>query len=130
MRIPPIKRLSQEDFPEQSWITKLFDPLNLFLNAMTSGLANGLTAQENMIAIIKTITVDGATPSTSFLWPFATKPVICIIGSTVDISSSPAVITQAVTCDWSYVAGSVLINNITGLDTAKSYSITFQVTGG
>lgn len=128
--LPPLKRFLQEDFTDQPWISRLLTPLNLFLTTVYSSLNNGLTINENTLGQIKTISVNGATPTAQFRWNFQTKPVGVLVISTVQSSGAASVITNAVTCDWSFSQGLVNINNVTGLDVAKTYYITFYVIGG
>lgn len=128
MRLPPIKKFLMEDFQDQTtWIGKLFSPLNEYLTVVANGLSNGLTIQENMLAQIKTVLVNGASPSTSFTWKFSARPIGCVaIGATL-ADGTPALNPQIT---WTYSAGIVQITSIAGLDTTKSYNITFHVIGG
>lgn len=131
--LPPLRRFMSEDFPDApSWLPRFFYPLNRFMGAVYSALNQGLTFNNNMIAQIKTlsITAGSSSPVTQFTWSFSTSPVGCLVISTTDISSTPAVVTNAVTIDWGYGSGVVTINNITGLTAGKTYSITFLVIGG
>ena len=128
--LPQLKRFLQEDFPDQPWIGKLFYPLNLFMNAVYSALNNSLTFQDNLLSQIKTLSVNGSSPTVQFTWKFSTNPVGVLILRALDSSSSPTVVTSAVTCDWSFSSGVVTINNITGLTAGKTYSVTFLVIGG
>lgn len=126
-RIPPIKRLTTEDFKEQAaWISKLFYSLNLFMESVTGALNKGLTFTENMNSEIKEIVV--SIPSSGSAFPFTytakIRPVAVWIGSAVEVAASPSPITSALYADWEYVNGSVRINNITGLTAGKKYRIT------
>lgn len=130
--LPPIKRFLTEDFPEQaSWIGTLLYPLNQFLNTVYSNLNNGITLAQNMFAQIATLPIKGSSPTTSFTWKFQTagSPIgVSVIN--VSLSSGTGSALGAVTCQWSYSAGIISISNITGLDSANSYNITFIVWGG
>ncbi len=130
MKLPPIKLLMQEDFPGVTWITKLLYPLNLFMTTVYSGFNNGLTRADNMIAMFKTITIAGSTPTTSFQWPFQTNPVSCTIAKITKSDGTNVVFTSAVYASWSYSAGVISITNITGLDSSTTYSVTFEAHGG
>lgn len=130
-QLPTFRRFLAEDYSSQSaWIGPLLYGLNLILNTLYSNLNNGLTLAQNHLAQIKTISVTGLTPTTSFSWNFKSNPVGVSVVSTVQTDGTPAPVTLAVTCDWSYAAGVVSINNVTGLNTAHTYSITFIIWGG
>lgn len=130
-KLPVVKRLLQEDMKGAgSWISKLLFPLNLFMSNVYSALNHGLTFQDNMLAQIKTLSIKGSNPTTQFPWPYSTIPVGVSIIATVDTSALPLTVTTAVTCAWSVSAGIVSIDNITGLDSKRTYSITFLVIGG
>lgn len=129
--LPPIKRFLAEDFQSQAaWINNLLYPLNQLLGVIYSNLNRGLTLSQNMLAMTKVISVVGATPTTSFPWPFSTAPIGVSLISTKQTDGATSVITNAVTCDWSYTAGIISINNVTGLNAAHTYSCTFIVWGG
>lgn len=128
--LPPIKRFLADDYPkeEQSWINTLLYPLNLLLNTIYSNLNNGLTIGQNMQAQLNTLPVTGASPTTSYQWKFSTAgaPAAVLIGNVVQTNGTSQPITQAVTCSWSYNAGIVSINNVTGLTKGNSYNVTFM----
>lgn len=127
MRLPALKKLLQEDFKEQgSWIGSLLNPINTFLTTVSNGLSNGLTVRENMLAQIKTVLVSGANPSTSFAYPYATKPIGCLVLNITESNGTPA-FTPPI--KWVYSAGQSLIT-VNGLEITKTYNITFYVIGG
>lgn len=129
--LPQIKRLLAEDYKEAgTWISKLLYPLNLFMSSVYAALNHGITFQDNVLAQVKTLTVKGSSPAVQFPWPYASAPIGVLIIASSDTSAIPKTITAAVTCAWSYSAGTVSINNITGLDAARQYSLTFLVLGG
>lgn len=130
-KLPAIKRFTREDFPDApNWIDKLFYTLNLFMSSVYSALNQGLTANDNTLGMIKTLSISGASPSTSFKWNFLSKPEGCIVIAAVQTDGTPATITNAVTCDWSYSQGIIYINNVTGLNASHTYSVTFWAIGG
>lgn len=130
--LPTIKRFLVEDYPsEASWIGTLLYPLNLLLNTIYSNLNNGLTIQQNMLGQLKTLTVSGASPSTKFNWNFPGQtPAAVIIGQCLQTDAPASVITSAVSVAWSYSAGVISIDNIAGLNSSHTYSVTFVVFGG
>lgn len=131
--LPTIKRFLAEDYPTESgWINNLLYPLNLLLNTIYSNLNNGLTLSQNSLAQVKTISITGQNPTTTFNWNFSTvqAPVGVIVVNCVQTDSPVSTITQAVTCAWSYSGGVISILNVTGLNKSHSYSVTFIVWGG
>lgn len=130
--LPPLRRLTVEDYKNQSsWISRLLYPLNVFMQATFSALNHGLTFTDNFLGQWKTVTIKGNSPSTQFAWnyPASGAPMGVIVTSVRDTSTSPATVTTAVTCAWSYASGTISIDNITGLDSTRQYSITFLVMG-
>ena len=147
-QLPVIKQLQAQDFPtQQSWIGSLLYVLNLFLGSVYAALNNGLTIAQNSIGAVVPYTITTAAaayyagnPTTyatagsasvvSFPWKFNTKPALVMLGQLTDISSSPKPVTSAVSIDWSYSSGVIIINSISGLTSTKTYSATFVVLGG
>ena len=132
-QLPPIKRFLIDDFPsEASWIGTLLYPLNLLLNTIYANLNNGLTIQQNMQAQINTLSVTGANPTTSYQWKFSSigAPLGVTIVNSVQTNSPITPIVNAVTCQWSYSAGTVTISNVTGLTNSNTYNVTFITWGG
>ena len=131
--LPTIKRVLADDFPTQeTWIGTLLYPLNLLLNTIYSNLNNGLTLSQNCLAQVKTLAISGSSPSTSFLYPFGgvQAPVGVSIVQCLQADAPAAGFTAPVTCTWSYAAGVVSINSVTGLVAGHSYNCTFIVWGG
>ena len=129
--LPPVRKLLQEDLKQAgAWISKLIYPLNLFMSSVYAALNHDLTFQDNILAQWKTVTVSGSNPTTQFTWSYVSAPVGVTIQAISDTSASPKTITTAVTHVWSYSGGVVSINNITGLDPKRQYSITFLILGG
>lgn len=131
--LPTIKRFVVDDFPDQaSWIGTLLYPLNLLLNTIYSNLNNGITIAQNMVAQVATLPITGSSPTTSIQWKFSTisAPIGITVVNVVQTAGSGSVILGAVSCQWSYNAGTISISNITGLNSANSYNITFIVWGG
>jgi hypothetical protein len=130
-KLPVIKRLLAEDLKAAgAWIVKLLYPLNQFMSSVYAALDHGITFQDNMLGDIKTLSIKGSNPTTEFLWSYASAPVGCFVVAAFDTSSNPQTLTSAVTCAWSYNAGVISIDNVTGLDTSRTYNVTFCVLGG
>lgn len=124
--LPTIKQLLIDDFPTESkWISKLLYPLNQFFNTVYQNLNNGLTFAQNMLSQINTLSVSGASPTTSFQYNFKSQgnPAGVWIGA---ISPTPS---AAYSMSWSYSAGTITVT-VQGLSATGSYSITFFTSGG
>ena len=129
--LPTIKRLLIEDYPtEATWIGALLYPLNLLLNTIYACFNNGITIGQNMLGQVNTVSITGKSPTTTFLWKFSSAPIAVVIGNTAQTNSTPTPIVNPVTCQWTYSAGVITITNVTGLNPANTYNITFLVFGG
>lgn len=125
-RLPAIKRLTTEDFKDQtSWIGKLLAPLNDFMSSVAGALNRGLTFTDNFAAQVKELefTVDANTYPLKFLCTLSTKPVGLWIVKAEHAANTPSTLTTAVWADWSYVNGQVLINSFSGLTPGQKYRI-------
>lgn len=133
-QLPPIKRLSKEDFKEQgSWIGALLGPLNDFMGAVFRALNNGLTFSENLAAQVKDLTVDVQTTGTypiRFQWERSGRPVALWVGWAQEIAPKPPTLTTAVWADWTFNNGSIEINSLSGLSTGKKYRIRVIIIAG
>ena len=130
-KLPVLKAFLAQDYLSAGpWIGKFLYTLNLFTGTIYSSLNNGLTVQDNMLAVVSTQTLKGSNPTTTFKWPYATLPVGVVLWNITDVSTVPAPITTATTIQWSAGGGTVIISNITGLDTTRMYSCTFCASGG
>ncbi len=132
-RIPPIKRLSTEDFKDQtSWIGKLLTPLNEFMSTTVAALNRGLTFSDNLAAQVKTLTITASADAypLKFLCTLNSRPQGLWIVSVRDHASTPLTLTTAVFADWDYANGQVIINNITGLTAGRKYDICVIIIAG
>ena len=130
-QLPVIKQLQAQDFTGAgAWVSKFLYTLNLFMGSVYSALNGNLTFANNMLGQINTVPIKGSSPSTSFIWNFSTLPQGVVLMNLIDTSAVPAAIKTATTVQWSVGAGVVNINNITGLDSTRTYSATFLVIGG
>lgn len=57
-------------------------------------------------------------------------PILIHVGSVVEVALNPQVIRNAVSLDWQYSDGQVIINHVAGLLPSKQYDITVSVWGG
>lgn len=123
-KLPGLKRLMLEDFPEQKgWIGKLLDPLNLFMEQVYSALSRNLTIAENMNQAVLTVRVkEGvATPTTPYYVKNTTKskPLGVVITNSTDEDQSGY--SGPLGLLWEYVDSSnqIKINTIYGLKTSS-----------
>lgn len=130
-RIPTLKRLITEDFKDQkSWIGKLLQPLNQFLETVNASLDHGLTFEDNIASEIKTLTFrnDTGVFPLKFLSKLGKKPKGLWVINAVDLEDAPSTLTTAVYADWGYNQdGQIQINNFSGLTSARNYAITLIV---
>ncbi len=132
-RIPPIKRLTTEDFKDQtSWIGKLIQPLNEFMSSVSLALTRGLTFSENMAAQVKDVKVTHAASAypLKFLYDLSSKPQGALVVRVVEVSDTPSVLSNAVYADWDYRDGQVIINNFTGLTNGNTYNVRVIILAG
>lgn len=135
-KLPEYKRLTAEDYPEQvGWIGKLLVPVNRFMLAVYQAFNKQLTINENLQGQVKTnLAVTGGSFPVKFRYSLfdrlgatAPQPAAVIVGKVVENKSNPAVITSAVTLDWSYDSGTITINNMTGLTAGQAYLVNLLV---
>jgi hypothetical protein len=134
-RIPPTKRLTIEDYKDQSsWIGRLIFPINDFFQYVSLALNKNLTIADNLAQELHTVQVTLAGTASDYPILFRTnlKTVVGLhVINCYEIASSPSVITSAVYVSWQNTGtGQIQVNNITGLTTGKKYSITLVVIAG
>jgi hypothetical protein len=121
-----------ESFPEQqSWIGKLFGPLNQLTGDIVRAFRNQLTIEDNLYQEIKEIKYINQTANfpLRFTPKFGASPKglmsIYIYNETdaVYSTSAPHVV-------WSYNGNQIVISDISGLVTDKKYTIRLLVIYG
>ena len=136
-QIPPINRLVTEDFPEQNkWIGKLIQPLNQFMLGAVNALNKGLTFRDNFNAQIREIDVRGSLPfaPVTFQSSVGNPAGLWVIAARDKDTSTNAIISSAITVDWAYRNGTVVIQNVAGLssiqlaDTTNTNAVLTNVT--
>lgn len=129
-KLPTIRRLSREDYPEApSWLDKLLFPLNSFLTSTYAALNNQLTINENMIGQTRTVTYVGG-GAASFTWPFTTNPLGYQVINVTDSNGKNVILSSAPWLNASFSQGQVTIQNVTGLTSGVTYLVTVYVIGG
>ena len=126
-----MKRLLKEQLPPDvvKWIDQLLFPLNNAISQFTTALGNQLTISDNMLGTVKTFTLKPAQFPFTFSHGLNVSPRICLIGQINDTSGSPATFTVAPYAQWfnGSTNNTIVIQTITGLDSTKTYSVTFVI---
>lgn len=126
------QQFTVEAFPEQqTWIGKLFSPLNQLTGDIVRAFRNQLTISDNLFQEIREIRWVNQTANfpLRFTPKFGVQPVglTCIyIYNTTDAvysSSAPHVV-------WTFNGEQVVISDISGLTTDKAYTIKLLVIYG
>lgn len=101
-KIPPIRRISIEDFKDQAdWIGKLLVPINLFFDLTSSNLNRSLTIADNFAGDLRVVELDGTYPL-ALSWTLLAKPVAVMVGQAVRSDGSASTLTTAVQVQWSF----------------------------
>ena len=132
MKFSAVKKILTEDFPAEtkSWLGKLLDPLNNFMDQTSSALSRGLTLKENMNCQVVTTTVLPA-GSTNLEMSLTTKrlPLLVAVGSCIPTDNT----TPSAACSIYWVfndhpqKGRQIVYTLFGLDAAKTYTLTLIV---
>jgi hypothetical protein len=126
-RIPPIKRLSLEDFKDQiDWIGRLIQPINDFMSSVAFALNKQITWTDNMNGQVVNldVTINGTNDYPIYFKINSATIKALWVGNCYEVASSPTVNTNAVYIAWELTgSGQVKINNISGLTTGKKYRL-------
>jgi hypothetical protein len=130
-KLPTIKRIIKEDFPDQPWIGKLLQPLNTFMESVVSALNKNLN-MDNLRGNWITFTLNSsATAVNRFKVGIGSAPKVLIIGRI--IPKDGGVITSAPYLDWSYSAEldqiTIEAGKVFGFTADKTYEVTVLVLG-
>ena len=128
MRVPSIKRILPERFPDQKWIPELLSPLNQFMEQVAQGINNGLRIGENFDGVVRTVVVDMTQTNpfpVKFQWTRTSPPSVAWIGRARQVSGTHTNFTSALFIDWEMADdGSFKINAIPGLPGLKKFNVT------
>jgi len=136
MFLPPIKRLTEEDFKDQSsWIGKLIYPINQVFQSLANGLQKNITFSENIYCQMVTLQFNNNAGELSsdrpqkILYSLSTSPKGLWITNCQDISQSPQPLTGAVFASWQYNSSTnqIYITSISGLVANQKYSISLII---
>ncbi len=132
-KIPPIRRISTEDFKEQAgWIEKLVAPINEYFERSTGAMNRSLTVNDNLSGEIRTVEVDGTYPL-KLAWSLSARPAVVIVGNTVKSNGTSLTLTDAVQVQWSFnQAGQLQIDSVIGVtpSSAVKYKLTLLILTG
>lgn len=131
-KLPPIKRIVKEDLQDApAWISRLLDPINSFMESVYSALDRDLVVGENISGETKLFTIKAGALATDNTFTFTTtsrRTPKHVIPSRVERSESVYTpITAAVSIDWRFDAGQIIISSIVGLTNGETYNITLLV---
>ena len=126
-KIPPIQRLSSEEFKEQAgWIEKLLAPINTYMERTTAALDRALTIGENSSGAVLTVELDGTFP-VRIVWPGRGRPNSVLVGNTVRSNGTAFTLAAAVQVQWELnQSGQLQINSVVGITptAATKYKLT------
>ena len=129
-KIPPIRRLSVEDFKEQAeWIERLITPINDYFERTTTALNRNLTIAENFAGDIRTVTIDGTYPL-KLSWSLSARPTAVLVGGIARTTGASFTQTSALQVTWQFnQAGQLQIDSLLGtLNPAPSASDKYRLT--
>lgn len=122
------KKLLIEDFPaeQRSYLGKLLDPLNQFMQQVATALSQGLVFVDNFKAIKFSVNIAASQtyPLEYNLAALKDRPSAVIIGEV--IRSDEAALSSAYSVHWKYDNG-MLRYTLIGLDATKSHTVTILV---
>jgi hypothetical protein len=137
MFLPPFKRLSVEDFKDQTkWIAKLLFPINQVFLSLANGLQHGITFKDNIACQIQIVSFNNNSTELSPTHPIKflltslnTAPVGLWLVSAVDSSAVPQALTTAPFATWNYNSQSrqIYITAVSGLVAGQAYRLTFII---
>lgn len=125
MKIQPIKRFILEEFPKEvrSWLDKMFQPLNTFMEQTVALSNNGITVQENLKAQVFEIVVYGQDPPQSRAWKMNQRPVGVWEVDIAEVANATGTI-PAHSLLWTYKGDSIEFK-LNGLTSGVKYRLTF-----
>jgi hypothetical protein len=135
--LPQIRRLLVEDFLEQKdWISKLFIPLNNFMDGTFAALNRGVSLRQNMAADIKVVTlnrVPTALDYASVAWNIPQKPIAVHVGRVQRTDNTAVVLASVVQVQWEYdLTKGFRLTNLIGLTptSTATYDLTLTIFTG
>lgn len=128
--IPTQKRILVENFPEKErkWLATLLEPINKFMEEVTSALNGNLTLNQNLAGEMKTILIDGTWPQ-KFKWTKKTRPKAVMIGQHREITENHTTQVDPLYIDWEFKEGMIQINEVlnSGASTTNKFNLTLVI---
>lgn len=116
-KINSTKRIIVEEFPVEvrSWLKKLIEPLNRFLEQVYYALVNGLTVKDNLKAQVNTVTLDAAATTAKLSWNLNERPTAVFVAN---ISDETGAVVSPYSMSWVFNNGQVELT-LNGLSANK-----------
>jgi hypothetical protein len=131
MKLPLLRKLVVEDFGDQkSWIEKLLNPINDFVQTISTGLNKNLTFADNLNSGIREVLfLGGVEIVLKNPLPFIPAGILAI--KLQEDSNVPNIIAVNWSMYWyyDYNTGALKIR-FTGLTANRAYKATFLIIGG
>lgn len=125
MKIQPIKRFILEEFPKdiRSWLDKIFQPLNTFMEQSVALSNNGITIADNLKAQTFEVTVYGNGFPAKRSWRLNQKPIaVWEVAISEEEAGTGTIPPHSLI--WSFKGDSVEFT-VNGLNAGTKYRITF-----
>ena len=122
MKFSTTKTIVIEEFPDEtrSWLVKLINPLNQFLEQVYKTLVNGITLRDNMKGQVDEIKIGvSQIYPIKLSWKVNEKPTSCQLGYLAQ-DTSAFVLLPTYSFQWNYNQGLLEIY-FSGLDPTKAY---------
>ena len=127
--LPTIQRIKYEDYKDApSWFAKFLMALNLFMTAIYNIVNRGVTYSN--LAVIAPFTflyTPGTTTGFKFTNPIVIVPNNVIVGNVFIPPNRDIHPAGAVTLYWHFTDGAIVVDDIVGLTTGITYSISVSV---
>jgi hypothetical protein len=131
-QLPQIRRLLVEDFLSQKeWISKLFQPLNNFMEGVASVFNKSITIKDNMLADIVTVTLSSVPTATNpypLKWSLNQRPQSVHVGNVVRLDNIGFTLSAAVAVQWTYDANNGFrLTNVVGITPSSTVKYTLTL---
>lgn len=132
-KIPPLQRISTEDFPEQAgWIERLAQPINSAFERITAAMNKGLTINDNMAGSIMTVELNGTWP-VKIAWTQPQRPISVLVGNVYRSDGASFTLSAATQVQWQFnQSGQLQLDGITGITPTSTtkYKIVLECKAG
>jgi len=132
-KLPPSQKISLEDFPDQTeWIGRLIEPINTFVERLSSVLNKGISINDNMAGAILTVELNGSWP-VKVAWNLSQRPLTAIVGNVYLSTGATFVLSAAVQVQWQFnQSGQLQIDGVTGITptSGAKYKVVLECKAG